>query len=232
MKKIAAFVGGMLACAAVALLVVGWSMGGGALTFNSATFSTSGSLNIPTGQSVTINSVDALTRLRHMWLDSGAFVPQTTSGAGTSTYEFADYYTMNDQIDFSATETEFAQVRFTLPPEWNSGPIKAKVYWRTLWTAESGVAWGLQAHAVSNADTIDLEWAETTICTDVNGTEKTLNITAAATVTFDTPIVKNDALYLRIYREVTNAADVIESDVSLLGVLIQYGESPVVSETW
>lgn len=221
-------------CLAVsAILVVGWAMSGGSLSFNNATFNTSGSLNVPTGQTVTINSVDALTRLRHLWLDSGAFVPLTTAGAGTSTSESTTNKITNDQINYDATTQEYAQVRFLLPPEWDYGPVKVKLYWSTAYTAESGVVFDLRGLSASDGATIDTALGESVSVSDTNTGAGKVNITAASTaITLAATPAKHDVLWLEVYRNTVAAGDVIESDVSLLGVQLQYNESQVVSETW
>ena len=185
------------------------------------------------GYDLRVDGVSALWRVRNLWLDAGAFVPTTTAGAGTSTAESTTNKIMNDLLDFDATTQEYGQVRVSLPPEWDYGSVKIKLYWTTAYAAESGVVFDIRGLSASDGATIDTALGESVSVSDTNTGANKVNITAAsAAITLAQTPAKGDVLWLEVYRNTVAAGDVVESDVSLLGVLIQYTESPVVSETW
>lgn len=125
-------------------------------------------------------------------------------------------------LDFDATGQEYAQFALPMPKSWNESTITFKAIWsHAATTTNFGVAWALQAVAVSNDDTIAVAYGTAATVTDTGGTTNDLYQTdeSAAITVAGTPAAE-DVVYFRVYREVANGSDNMAIDARLHGLVV------------
>lgn len=123
-------------------------------------------------------------------------------------------------LDFDPTSEEYAQFAIPMPKKWNNGTITARFRWSHPSTSTNfGVVWGLQAVAVSDDDTIAVNFGTAQLVTDTGGTTSDLYVsseTSAITVA-GTPAA-GDTVFFRVYRKAADASDTLAVDARLHGV--------------
>lgn len=123
-------------------------------------------------------------------------------------------------LNFDPTTEEYAQFAIPMPKKWNEGTITARFRWsHASTTTNFGVVWGLQAVAVSDDDTIAVNYGTAQTVTDTGGTTNGLYITAetSAITVAGTPAA-GDTIFFRVYRKAADASDTMTIDARLHGV--------------
>ena len=165
--------------------------------------------------------------MAYLWIAAGAFAPRATNGAEFTSEEF----TTNDiQIDtalFDGATTEAIWSQIILE-RWDLGTIKAKAVWdgSTGASASDTVVWRIGAVAISNDNPLDVAITAGNLqsVTDTLiaiGDQHTSAATAAITV--DGGPARGDLIMLRVERN----AGTMSEDAKFIGLLIEYGITPV-----
>ncbi len=170
----------------------------------------------------------------NIWVDAGAMVGSTLSGATSNTEEYtgSSIYTQNimsDHYSFTATTAQTVQFRISMSDDWDRGTIKSKIYWDPDAGASlnDGVVWGVSAGALSNSDVLS---GETILGTEVTINDqviapKTLHITSASTsITIGGNPALEDLIIFQIARKVDDSNDNMTKNAKLLGCNLQYKE--------
>ncbi len=127
-------------------------------------------------------------------------------------------------LDFDTAADEHAQFQIAFPKRWNLGTVTFRVFWTTTATGTTGVAFGLQGVAVSDADTIDTAWSGGTpivVTDDAQTAAEDLYVSVeSAAVTIGGTPADDDVCYFRIFRDVSDANDDMTEDARLIGVLV------------
>ena len=158
-----------------------------------------------------------------IWVPAGAMRPTVSNGCANITDVETSAGRPDMQVlDFDASSDEFAQFQIAFPKSWNEGTVTYQVYWTTTATDTDGVAWRLQAVAVSDNDTIDVAYGSNVVVTDdALGAAEDLCVTAeSAAITIGGSPAVNDIVYFKISRDVGDANDDMAEDARLIGVKI------------
>lgn len=157
-----------------------------------------------------------------VWVPAGAMTARTTNGAAAGSAETSANKVMRKTLDFDAATQEHAQFAVAMPKSWNEGTVS----FQALWTAaggSGGVAFGLQAVAVSDLDNLDAAFGTAQVVTDTLGTAGYLHQTGeSAAVTVAGSPAENDLVIFQLYRDVANGSDTLGQDALLLGVRLFY----------
>lgn len=163
------------------------------------------------------------------WAPASLWIPRTTNGCGVDSREIGATHRLNfDELLFDATDLEYAQALWNLPPGYTtSGPLIARFYWTaSQGTPGNGVCWNIQGQALSDGD--DLETVgfgtaqvvtDTLIALNDMHIATTGNIVLGGTPTADTPV------QFQIYRDPNHASDNLGFDARFLGVEISWSLS-------
>jgi hypothetical protein len=160
-----------------------------------------------------------------IWIPASAMAPATTSGcAALSQLETATNDINYGVLGFDATADEHAHFNISLPKSWNLGTLSYRVKWSSTATDTDGVAWGLQAVAISDNEAIDASWGTAIVVTDdAQSAAGELYVTSeSAALTVGGTPAANDLTFFRIFRDVSDANDDMTEDALLVGVEIFY----------
>lgn len=161
---------------------------------------------------------------RHaVWVSAGAMTPSATGGCATlATIASAANQPDIQTLDFDPTTQEFCQFSIRMPKSWNEGTLTCVPVWsHAATTTNFGVAWSLQAVAVSNDDPIAVAYGTAQTSVDTGGTTndvymgpETSAITVAGTITAE------DMVFFRLSRDPANAGDTMAIDARLHGITL------------
>lgn len=157
------------------------------------------------------------------YIDARAMQPTTSNGCA----ELAAVETTAGRPDliglaFDATADEHAQFQFEFPKSWNEGTITFKAHWWSTATDTDGVAWGLQGVACADGDTADVAYGTAVVVTDdAQSTSEDVYITSTSgAVTIAGSPAAGEMSFFRVFRDVSDANDVMAEDAILLGITI------------
>jgi hypothetical protein len=159
-----------------------------------------------------------------IFIPAAAMIPATTSGAAAAQIE----RTTNKQnivvLDFDANADEYAHFQVAFPKSWNLGTVTFQAFWTTTATGTAGVAWGLEAVAISDNEAIDASWGTAVVVTDAaqSGAYEQLVTAESGAVTIGGTPADDDLLYFRVFRDVSDAADTMSVDAKLIGIKLFY----------
>lgn len=156
---------------------------------------------------------------------AGQFIPHQAAGPSRGIAYMATNLLPVESLDFDQTTQEFAAVLIKLPKRWNIGTMT----FRPLWTAASGtggVVWSLAALAIGDDDTLDAAYgtAQTSPDTLLSTNDLHLGPASSAITAAGTPAAA-DVLALQIKRVPADAADTLNADAKLLGIVLSWTQS-------
>lgn len=125
-------------------------------------------------------------------------------------------------LDFDASSDEHAQFSIAMPKSWNEGTVTFQAYWTTTATDTDGVAWGLQAVACGNSDTIDVAYGTAVVVTDDNDSaaEDCMVTAESSAITIAGTPAAEDIVFFRVFRDVSDANDDMTEDARLIGLKV------------
>lgn len=168
---------------------------------------------------------------RTLWVDAGAMVTRTTSGAATGLEEYASNDVMSDYLAFDDSTDEFAQCRLVFD-NWAGGQVKIKFYWSSD-AASGNVIWAIQGGSLANDDAIDTAFGTAVTVTDgVTAADDLLVSSATGAITIAGSPAAEDAVWFQIYRDADDGSDTMSGDAKLLGILVQYLEDSTEDSSW
>ena len=153
---------------------------------------------------------------------AGAMIPATTSGAASASLESSSNDVNYKVFDFDATADEHVHFNIAMPKSWNESTITFRVFWSTTATDTDGVAWGLQAVALSDNEAIDASWGAPVVVTDdaQSGAGEMLVTSISTAVTVGGTPAEGDLVFFRLFRDVSDANDDMTEDARLIAVQI------------
>jgi hypothetical protein len=159
-----------------------------------------------------------------IWVPAAAMTPRTTNGAASGTAEMSTNKNMVSTLDFDASTQEFAQFDIAMPKSWNEGTITFIPHWsHASTTTNFGVVWGLDAVAISDADTLDVAFGTAQTSTDTGGTTNDLYIgPESSAITVSGSPAAGDLVQFRIHRNPSDGSDTMAIDARLHGVKMLY----------
>jgi len=164
--------------------------------------------------------------VQDMWIPAAAMRPATTNGC-TAIADLETQATRPDiqTLDFHQSTQQYAQFSVGMPKSWNSSTVTAKFYWTHATAVDTYVIWGIQAVAVTDNGTIDVDYgAAQTVTDQFHNTAEDLAITAATSaIAIDG---SGDLVFFQVYRDADAGGDSTDSTVAkLIGVKISYTTS-------
>lgn len=166
----------------------------------------------------------AQTPKQTIYVPATAMISRTTNGPASGSVETTTNKIMLRTLDFDTSTTEYAQVSVAMPKSWNEGTVTAQPIWSmATTTATAGVAWGVQALALSDDDAADTALGTAIVTTDTGGTTNDVYIAPeTAAITAANSPAEGDVLVFQIYRDTGNASDTLNQDARLHGLKIIY----------
>jgi len=162
--------------------------------------------------------------LETCWMPAVSMIPRVTNGPSSGSTEMATNKNMLRTLDFDTATSEYAQFSIQMPKSWNEGTITAAFVWsHAATTTNFGVAWALQAVAVSDDDAADVAFGTAILAVDTGGTTNDIYVspTTAAITIAGTP-QPNDYVTFQVYRAVSDGGDTMAIDARLHGVQLYY----------
>jgi len=160
-----------------------------------------------------------------MWVPAASMTATTTNGcADIAQTEISAGNPDFRSLDFDAASDEHAQFSVAFPKSWNEGTVTFRAYWTNASTETNGVAWFMQGAAVSNAENIAATYGTAVGITDTaSGTANQLAVTGTSgAITISGTPAEGDAVWFRLFRDVSDGADTLTVDAKLLGLLITW----------
>ena len=154
---------------------------------------------------------------------ASAMRPTTTSGcAALAAVEIAANQPEVLSLDFDASTQEYAWFAIPMPKSWNEGTVTFKPIWsHPSTTTNFGVAWTLQAVAISNDDALGTSFGTAQSSVDTGGTTNDLYLgpESSAITIAGTPAAE-DVVYFRVSRLVSDGGDTMAVDARLHGIVL------------
>ena len=159
-----------------------------------------------------------------IWVPASAMYARATNGAAYGSVETSTNKVMFKTLDFDTTTQEFAQFAIRMPKGWNEGTLTFQAVWsHAATTTNFGVAWALEAVALSDAEAGDTAFGTAVQVTDTGGTTNMLYITAeSGAITVGSSPAAQDYVAFQIKRVPADAADTMAIDARLHGVTVFY----------
>jgi hypothetical protein len=188
-------------------------------------------LAVGAGTGITVNADDVQIATAYqaigkqtVWIPATAMTPRTTNGGASGTAEMTTNKNMVSTLDFDTTTQEFAQFDIAFPKGWDEGTITFVPFWSHAATSVNfGVAWGLDAVAISDDDTLDVAFGTAVVVTDTGGTTNDLYAGAeSGAITIAGSPAEGDLVQFRIHRDPANGSDNMAIDARLHGVKLFY----------
>jgi len=157
-------------------------------------------------------------------IPASAMIAATTSGPAAAQFETATNDINFMVLDFDATADEHAHFNICMPKSWNEGTVTFQVWWTTTATGTTGVAWGLQAVALSDNEASDASWGTAIVVTDdaQSAAGEILVSAESSAVTIGGTPAAGDICFFRIFRDVSDANDDMTEDARLIAIKLIY----------
>lgn len=163
------------------------------------------------------------------WIPAGAMTPATTSGPASAQVESATNKINYNVLDFDGATRENAHFSVAFPKSWNKGTVSFKPFWESTATDTDGVAWGLEAVALADGDTIDTAYGTAIYVVDnaqSAATKRYVGGESAAITVAGSP-GNSEIVHFRVHRDPTNVLDTMSEDARLVGIQLFYTEDTV-----
>lgn len=163
---------------------------------------------------------DLVAGKRTRWIPAADMRPTVSNGASA----LADAETTSARPDvthlaFANAGDDHAQFQIAFSTLWDLGTVTFQVFWTAVASGAGGVAWGLQAVAVSDDGTIDVAYGDPTVVTDTFIAIEDLHVTTeSAVVKIAGPPTLDDVCFFRFFRDVSDAADTRAAAANLIGI--------------
>lgn len=164
-----------------------------------------------------------------LWIDAFNTTTSETTGMDTESKEYAT----NDNTHFvllgdGTSQDESVEFDYVMPPAWDRGTIKFKVYWTPGHSDANVGEWikfELSAGKRSNDDGLDTALGTAATVTDEVIADDDLHITAASgDLTIAGTPALGDMTHFRLNRDYdyAGAGNAMDVDARIFGILIQY----------
>lgn len=156
------------------------------------------------------------------WIPAGAMVPTVSNGCAP----LASVATTANRpdlsvLDFDASADEHAQFSVAFPKRWDVSFVTYQVFWTVSASSALGVAWALQGVAVSDNVAIDgFAYGTGIVVVDTaqSGAKELYVSGESGNVTIAQSPVDDDLVYFRLFRDVSDAGDLMIQDARLIGI--------------
>jgi hypothetical protein len=156
-----------------------------------------------------------------IWIPAAAMTPTVTAGcAALTSVETTAGHVDLIVLDFDSATDEHAQFQVAFPKQWDKETVTYQAFWTLSAANTDGVAWALQGVAVSDDETIDVDYGTAVVVTDNNlgaSNDQLVTAESAALTIAGTP-ADDDMSYFRVFRDVSDAADDATNKGRLIGI--------------
>ena len=158
-----------------------------------------------------------------IWLPAPFWTAAATNGAASATIDDTVLTSNLHNIpvfDFATDADDYIHGQLALPKSYNLGTVTFQVWWTTVGAVTTGIAFGLQAVAISDNVAIDTAFGTAVLVTDnAQSTAYELLVTAeSGAVTIGNTPADDDAVLLRGFRDVSDANDDMTQDMRFIGM--------------
>jgi len=157
-----------------------------------------------------------------IWVPAGAMLSSATSGAAAESIEEATNDINYNVLSFDGTADEYAELNVAFPKGYDLGVIQYQVFWRSTATDTDGVTFALQALARADNEAIDSAWGTAVTVDDANQGAAGELLVSPISGDVTTGAADDDLVFLRLYRDVSDANDTAAEDAQVIGVKIYY----------
>ena len=170
-------------------------------------------------------SMPALQGKQHIWIPAVGMRPTVSNGCAS----IADVETTAGRpdlqvSDYDSTADEHAQFGFAAPKSWNESTVTFKALYTHAGGQTGGldgVAFFLQGLAVGDDESADQVYGTAVVVTADNVTAEDVHITSeSAAITIAGTPAEGDMLFFRVGRDVSDAADDLDIDARLIGIVL------------
>lgn len=171
---------------------------------------------------------------KRIYISASAGLPPTTTGcadAAQAELGTTDINRINLMTcDFDASSDEYWIAHMTMPENYDGGTFTAAVSWTCTADGSKGVAWFIQLLGMSDGDVMGATDFGTAI--EMNDDGQTTNdylLTAESAAITENhaggsgTMVGGDELWIKIYRDVSDADDDLTTDGKFIGVWLTFG---------
>ncbi|MBS4046575.1 MAG: hypothetical protein KG075_09565 [Alphaproteobacteria bacterium] len=162
------------------------------------------------------------TGLHSVFVPARAMIPASTSGCADVAQAESTTNKVNDEfLAFDAASIEYAGFHFRAPKSADeTAGFTVEFEWsETAGASSHDCVWQVEMQAQGDGDTIDSAWGTAVTVTDT-GTSGTRRKAVTATVTLGGSWAEGDVVHVRLSRKATDAADTLNVDARLHGVLL------------
>lgn len=157
--------------------------------------------------------------------------PTTTAGCADAVVVEAgtndvDYWV----LDFDNASDEYAfWGPIPMPANYDGGVMTAIFYWTTTATGTTGVAWAIQLLSLDDGDPIDSAWGTAVVVTDdaQSAAGDVLVTAASGDITPGGTASAPEMLFVRVFRDVSDANDDMTEDARLKSVKLLYNTNAI-----
>lgn len=155
-----------------------------------------------------------------VYIPASGLLPATTNGPSSAQIESATHAINYVVLDFDGSTAELAHFNVAMPKSWDRSTITFTVFWESTATGTTGVAWKLEAVAVSDGDTADAAYGTGVTVTDAaqSSAAKRYKTAESGAVTVGGTPANGDITHFRISRDPSNGADTMTEDARLVGL--------------
>lgn len=158
--------------------------------------------------------------LHTIYVPAGAMIAAATSGPATASLDSGSNDVNYKVYDFDASADEYVHFNVAMPKSWNESTITFRVFWSSTATDTDGVAWAIDAIAISDNEAINTAFGTPTVITDdAQSAAGELYVTAVSgNLTIGGTPAEGDLVFFRLFRDVSDANDDMTEDARLIGV--------------
>lgn len=176
-----------------------------------------------TAGGIAITALGSTIGKHDVYIAAGSMTPSASGGcAALATIASAGNQPDIQTLNFDAASKEYAQFSIRMPRSWNEGTITFVPAWsHAATTTNFAVQWELQAVAVSNDDTIAVNYGTEQASLDTGGTTNDLYIgpESSAITVAGTPQA-GDMVFFRVARHISGVTGNMAIDARLHGITI------------
>ena len=170
-----------------------------------------------------------------MYIDAGAMVGRSTTGASAGTKEYSGSKATVDYFAFDGGAGEEAvSFKAKMDPKWNRGTIKAKFDWSSDTGSSTGdtAEWGIRAVSFGDGDsTLGSAFGTAQVISDIllsTGGRAMQTTSATPAITIGGTPALGDQVFFEVYRN-TDGTDTMTEDAWLFGATIEYKKTKTVA---
>ncbi len=157
-----------------------------------------------------------------VFIPAGAMTAASTNGAESGSSEMTTNAHNFSTLAFDASTDEYACFEVWAPASWNEGTVTFQALWTTTATDADGVAWALQGVGVADGDDSDVAYGTAVVVTDdaQSNADDVLVTAESSAVTIAGSPAAGEMLQFRLFRDVSDANDVMTEDALLRGIVV------------